>query len=377
MMDNRIFRGNRKNQAGLGGDWFYRPSVSRAFYPDNNINIKNHHGITIGGRLLVDAIQPARLIAFLLLGFSLLPLPSHAQQLRNTPLANSTNKKIDEQPLSNYPSFIRGGVLQQGGYAIIQVPTYLAGPEQTGIKVVGVEYKNESIRLDEKRQSFIAFNKDDKPTQTITWLLANGARVDSLFYIKKSRYNIQSVHGIESKFVDPNPEQLERIKEENALVAKMRQESDPSNEAALRPFIWPAKGTISGIYGSQRILNGQPRNPHYGVDLAVPIGTPVMAPQAGRILLARDFFLSGKTLIIDHGMGVQSIFMHLDKFAIREGNKVKQGQVVAASGNSGRTTGPHLHWQVNWYDVKFNPQLLATNEFTQPRSRFTLSSVLR
>ncbi|MGY0583956.1 MAG: M23 family metallopeptidase, partial [Paraglaciecola chathamensis] len=125
-------------------------------------------------------------------------------------------------------------------------------------------------------------------------------------------------------------------------------------------FIWPAQGPISGVYGSQRVLNGQPKRPHYGVDVAAPTGTPVYAPADGVVtLFVPDMYYSGGTMIIDHGLGVSSTFLHLSKGLVQVGDNVKQGQLVAEIGATGRVTGAHLDWRMNWMNVRIDPALLV------------------
>jgi murein DD-endopeptidase MepM/ murein hydrolase activator NlpD len=126
------------------------------------------------------------------------------------------------------------------------------------------------------------------------------------------------------------------------------------------PFIWPVTGRISGVYGSQRILNGKPKRPHYGVDIAAPTGTPVKAPADGVVsLVHNDMFYSGGTLIVDHGHGLSTTYMHLHKILVKKGQRVKQGDVIAQVGATGRVTGPHLHWGMNWFDTRLDPSLLV------------------
>src|SRR5262249_2136898 len=127
-------------------------------------------------------------------------------------------------------------------------------------------------------------------------------------------------------------------------------------EDFLVPFIWPAHGPISGVYGSQRILNGEPRAPHYGLDIAAPEGSPIVAPAAGAGRpVEPDFFLTGGPIIVDHGFGVQSVFIHMKAVATVVGKYVQQGEVIGYVGHTGRATGPHLHWGMNWLDVRLDP----------------------
>ena len=125
-------------------------------------------------------------------------------------------------------------------------------------------------------------------------------------------------------------------------------------------FIWPATGRISGVFGSQRILNGEPRRPHNGIDIAAPRGTPVVAMGAGRVVMANsDMFLTGKTVMINHGHGLTSIYIHMDRITVKRTDLVSRGQQIGAVGMTGRATGPHLHWGVSLFNTKLDPALLV------------------
>src|SRR5690606_29591219 len=127
-------------------------------------------------------------------------------------------------------------------------------------------------------------------------------------------------------------------------------------------FSWPVIGPISGVYGSQRIYNNIPGSSHNGVDIAMPVGTPVYAPAGGKITLVHnDMFLSGGTLILDHGQGLSSTFIHLSKILVKEGDLITQGQKIALVGKTGRATGPHLHWAMNWFTERLDPQLIVSD----------------
>ena len=181
--------------------------------------------------------------------------------------------------------------------------------------------------------------------------------------IQSREYNIQRVEGVPQDTVTPPPERLERIKRERQLVgsAKARYLARPDLlQDALAGFAWPAIGPISGVYGSQRIYNGTPRSPHYGVDVAMPTGTPVLAPSAGVVTLAEpDLFYSGGTIILDHGFRLSSSFLHLSKLHVEVGQEVQRGELIAEIGASGRATGAHLDWRMSWRNQRIDPQLLA------------------
>lgn len=170
---------------------------------------------------------------------------------------------------------------------------------------------------------------------------------------------IERVDGLPPKTVAPPPALAERIQREQARVAKARLRDDP-RVGFTQAFIWPVNGRISGRFGNQRIYNGAPGAPHSGMDIATPSGTPVKAPAAGLVTFADPgLYLTGGTVLIDHGHGVSSNFLHLSRIDVTEGQTVTQGEVIGAVGATGRASGPHLHWGMNWFDVRLDPQLVA------------------
>ena len=181
--------------------------------------------------------------------------------------------------------------------------------------------------------------------------------------IKSREYRISRVEGVPQETVTPSAEHLERIKRERAIVgaAKGQRLQRPDLlQQALAGFEWPATGRISGVYGSQRIYNGTPKSPHYGVDVAVPTGTPVHAPTAGVITLAEsDLFYSGGTVILDHGYGLSSSFLHMSKVHVTVGQEIRTGDLIGEVGATGRATGPHLDWRMSWRSERVDPQLLV------------------
>ena len=172
-------------------------------------------------------------------------------------------------------------------------------------------------------------------------------------------YEIQRIDGLPPRQVTLPPADLERRRVERAKVVGARDVlSDLTHWGG--GFMWPVAGRISGVYGSQRILNGKPRAPHFGIDIAAPTGTPVKAPAAGVVRLAEpDFLLEGGIIIIDHGFGVSSTLFHLHTVDVAVGTAVGRGDVIATVGATGRATGPHLDWRVNWRDARLDPALLA------------------
>ncbi len=176
--------------------------------------------------------------------------------------------------------------------------------------------------------------------------------------VDQRSYATQKIEGVAQKYVAPPPAVCQRIKRAAAKVWKARQQITESFEYALG-FDWPAEGPVTGVYGSQRVFNGVPKRPHYGLDIAGPVGTKVIAPAAGRVSLTDDnMYYSGGTLIVDHGYGVSSTFIHLSKILVKEGDYVERGQLIAEIGATGRVTGPHLDWRINWFDQRLDPELL-------------------
>jgi len=181
-------------------------------------------------------------------------------------------------------------------------------------------------------------------------------------------WKIQRIDGLPKKYVSPQPQALKRIKADNERIHATRQNKPhPVAFFAKSGFIKPVKGQITGIFGSQRILNGRPRSPHWGVDFAAPMREPVHSPADGIVsLVAKDMYLMGNTLMIDHGLGVQSVFIHLDSIEVKKGDAIKQGSKIAYVGRTGRATGPHLHWGVSVGSVLVDPARLLKKNFIVP-----------
>jgi murein DD-endopeptidase MepM/ murein hydrolase activator NlpD len=187
----------------------------------------------------------------------------------------------------------------------------------------------------------------------------DGSGETRVLAVKRRAYDIQRIEGLPPKMVEPDPKDLPRIKREYEMIVAARTRTTPA-EYYREKFIWPALGRISGVYGSQRILNGTPSTPHYGVDVAAPTGAPVVAPADGVVTLAQpDMYFTGNTVLIDHGYGISSILIHMSELAVKVGQRVKQGDPIGKIGMTGRATGPHLHWGLHWYQVKVDPQLMV------------------
>ncbi len=242
----------------------------------------------------------------------------------------------------------------------------LSGPQRQGGLLAGqveadarVEALGRAIPVDGAGRFLLGLGRDAPQTVTVTVTLADGATREHALAVQPRDYDIQRIDGLPQNQVSPDGETLARIREDAARVreARSRRIDERHFDAG---WIWPVTGPISGIYGSQRILNGEPRQPHYGIDIARPTGTPVVAPSDGVVTLAaEDLFFSGGTLIIDHGQGLSSSFLHLSRILVQPGEPVRQGEVVAEVGATGRVTGAHLDWRMNWFDQRIDPSLLV------------------
>lgn len=254
--------------------------------------------------------------------------------------------------LSMLPSFVFAvefnGSLQQGGMIIGNVDT-----DST------VSVDQQAVMVSPDGVFVIGFDRDASSTAELVVTHADGEVVKQTLKIAPRDYNIQRIEGIAKKIMSPNEQDLKRIRSESAQVRAARSARLARMDFAVA-FKWPLTGPISGVYGSQRVYNGVPKRPHYGVDVAAPVGTPVSTPAPGVVTLAhQDMFYSGGTLIIDHGHGVSSTLMHLSKVLVAVGDEVVPGDIVAEVGAGGRATGPHLDWRMNWQKNRIDPQLLV------------------
>lgn len=242
--------------------------------------------------------------------------------------------------------FAQKSQLQPGGFYIGQVPV--------GSRAF---YGDRPLELTEDNQFLLGFGRDAELQQQISLVGALGKETIMTLQLVPRDYQIERINGISKKMMEPSAEALKRIGYEAEQAWSARQKVSRLPFFAEQ-FIWPLKGRISGVYGSQRILNGEPRRPHYGIDIAAPKGTPVIAPAGGIVRLAHPgMYFSGKTLIIDHGFGLSSSFLHLNQILVREDQQVVQGEKIALVGASGRVTGPHLDWRINWFDQRLDPGL--------------------
>lgn len=199
------------------------------------------------------------------------------------------------------------------------------------------------------------FGRDHGPMATLAVTGPDGRAETQRLEVARRRWDVQHITGLPPAQVTPDAEALARITRERERLAAARA-VDSGRLGFAQGFVWPARGRISGIFGSQRILNGQPRQPHYGFDIAVPTGTPLAAAAAGAVTLSADFFFFGKLVVIDHGHGVNTLYAHMSRLDVAEGQEVAAGQPIGLSGATGRVTGPHLHFSLSWFQTWLDPQ---------------------
>ncbi len=217
-----------------------------------------------------------------------------------------------------------------------------------------VDFGGRQLQADTEGLLLIAFARNEASTKTLTVINPSGKTQTHRLNIAQREYVVQHIDGLPPKHVTPDEATLAKIREDNRKAAEARK-INVRTPFFLQGFEWPAEGWITGIYGSQRILNGHARNPHLGVDIAAPVGTPIYAPSAGKVTLVEPMELAGNTIFVDHGYGLRSDFMHLEKMYVKVGDLVEKGQLIATMGATGRATGSHLHWGMSWFDVRIDP----------------------
>lgn len=204
----------------------------------------------------------------------------------------------------------------------------------------------------------MGFDRDAPGTADIEIKLPDGQIEKRTLTIQPRTWEIERINGLPGRLVTPNAKTQAKIEADNKLMAaaRARTESVPFFETG---FLMPAEGRKSGVFGSQRILNGKPRAPHLGLDIAAPIGTPVKATADGIVSLAKaDMVLTGKSVVIEHGFGLDSIYIHMNDIRVKDGDRVRQGDVIGEIGKTGRTSGPHLHFGITWFDTRLDPEVV-------------------
>lgn len=221
-----------------------------------------------------------------------------------------------------------------------------------------VSYANRTLRVSSHGSVVFGVGRDEKGPLKVDVVRPDGSAESATIVVTTRDWPVERVSGVPPKTVNPPPDIAARIKREQALVSAARDRDDDRTDFA-QAFVWPVQGRISGRFGNARVYNGQPGAGHSGMDIAAPSGTPVKAPAAGVVTFAApDLYLTGGTVLLDHGFGVSSNFLHLSRIDVKVGDRIAQGQVVGAVGATGRATGPHLHWGMSWFDVRIDPLLV-------------------
>jgi len=237
--------------------------------------------------------------------------------------------------------------VQQGSLVLGKVPANAS-----------VRYGTRVLRPTNYGTVVFGIGRDEAGPVGVEVTTADGRTQTARIVVTPRDWPVENVRGVPPKTVEPPPEIAARIEREQAQVTAARARDDDRADFA-QAFVWPVKGRISGRFGNQRVYNGVPKSPHSGMDIAAPTGTPVLAPASGIVTFAApDLYLTGGTLLLDHGHGVSSNFLHLSRIDVKVGDRVQQGQVIGAVGATGRATGPHLHWGMNWFDVRVDPLLV-------------------
>ncbi|GAB6051682.1 M23 family metallopeptidase [Magnetospira thiophila] len=242
----------------------------------------------------------------------------------------------------------------------------LEGPLTQGGLVIGhtvpgarVEQDGRAVRVARDGRFLLAFGRDAGPTSRLEITLPDGRQTQQVLQVSARDWDIQRIDGLPPSKVTPPKMDWDRINAEAGLIKQVRQ-NDRDEPLFESGFQWPVQGPLSGIYGSQRILNGKPKNPHNGVDIAAPRGTPVAACADGVVALVHDdMFYTGKTVMLDHGHGLTSVYIHMDTIQVVDGQRLEKGQILGTVGATGRATGPHLHWGVSLFATPIDPKLLV------------------
>jgi|TARA_B110000444_G_C18782797_1_gene568329 murein DD-endopeptidase MepM/ murein hydrolase activator NlpD len=236
------------------------------------------------------------------------------------------------------------------------------GKFEQGSFVLGKTNPGSNVEVDHKKvrvskDGYFAFGLGrDRKKDIVIKIIKDGKSEIFEKKVYRRKYEIQRIDGLPKKQVTPPKEVYDRIKKDNILIGKAR-EVDSSLDHFKNKFIKPVDNAIiTGVYGSQRILNGKPRRPHFGLDYAADEGTPIKAMMNGVVTLAeKNLYFTGGTIIFDHGHGISTLYMHMKDVGVKKGQAVKQGEIIGTVGKTGRSTGPHLDIRLNWFNVKLDP----------------------
>ena len=268
------------------------------------------------------------------------------------------------QPPASHSPATSDSPRTSGSIGIVQIPTSISqGGLLFGMVPPGstLSYDSRAVRVANDGRFVVGVAREQAGVVSLQLNAPDGSTRMLDIAITPRTFPLERVDGVPEQTVNPPPEIADRIAHEQAGVDAVRIRDDDRSDFESA-FIWPVKGRISGVFGSQRIYNGTPKSPHSGVDIAAAKGTPIHAPAGGIVTFANpDLYLTGGTVLIDHGHGVSSNFLHMSRIDVKVGDRVEQGQVIGLVGATGRATGPHMHWGMNWFNVRVDPQLLLEN----------------
>lgn len=231
----------------------------------------------------------------------------------------------------------------------------IRGRVESGTKIT---FDGKLLNLSANGDFAFGFAYDRQKPAQLRIVLPDGSTEEQTLTPSGREYKIQRIDGLPEKFVDPPASVLERIERDNAIIGTAR--SRDTDEAWFADaFAWPVKGPVTGFYGSQRILNGVPKRPHFGLDIAAGEGKAIHAPVGSIVSMAeKDLYFTGGTVILDHGRGVSSSYLHMSRIDVKVGDRLAKGDVIGAIGHTGRATGPHLCWRLNWFQERLDPALV-------------------
>ena len=280
-------------------------------------------------------------VFFLLLNF-ILALSSHAQtNVKQTNISNFDKnfKILGAEVISGYP--VEGNLI-----------VARTNPSNK------IKINNEFLEIDESGIFVFGFHRDEE--NPIKLVIINNENEQFKTSIKpiKRVYKIQRIDGLKKSMVTPPEDTISRIKSDRKKVNRARKVKLEMGDF-IQGFDWPLKGLITGVYGSQRVLNGIPKSPHFGIDISVPTGTSVKAPASGIVTLTEDLYYSGYTVILNHGLNINSTFLHLSEINVNVGDRIGRGDLIGHSGDTGRSTGPHLDWRIDWNGKRLDAEMLA------------------
>mgnify|MGYP003953273997 FL=1 len=227
--------------------------------------------------------------------------------------------------------------------------------------ILGKTEPNSNVYIDKKKvrvskDGYFVFGIDrDRKYDLVITVKNSSLNQRIIKKVLKKKYNIQRIDGLDEKKVTPPEEVYKRIKEENNKIGEARA-INSNLDFFKNKFIMPVEGIISGVYGSQRILNGKPKWPHYGIDIATKKGTKIKSSGSGVVTMAEDdLYYTGGTIIMDHGHGISTIYSHLENIYVKVGDEINQGDIIGTVGSTGRSTGPHLDFRINWFQTRLDP----------------------